>query len=75
MALDSSSAGQKKYPDLQELTPTVLYDLMNKVYICAPDNTSGHRVQNVQISLTCIGFLPESIIAEMVNHATKSSTA
>ena len=65
----------KKYPELTELTPAVLHDLVNKVYICAPDKSSGHRVQDVQISLACIGFLPESIISEMVNHAVKSRTA
>ena len=65
----------KKYPELTELTPAVLHDLVNKVYVCAPDKSSGHRVQDVQISLACIGFLPESIITEMVNHAVKSRTA
>ena len=65
----------KKYPTLTELTPAVLHDLVNKVYVYAPDKSSGHRVQDVQISLACIGFLPESIISEMVNHAVKSRTA
>ena len=65
----------KKYPELTELTPAVLHDLVNKVYVCAPDKSSGHRVQDVRISLACIGFLPESIITEMVNHAVKSRTA
>jgi len=32
-------------------------------------------MQDVHISLACVGFLPESIIAEMLNHATKSRTA
>ena len=41
----------------------------------APDKSSGQRVQNVHISLACIGFLPESIIAEMLTHASKSRTA
>ena len=65
----------KKYPNLQELTPTVLHDLVNRVYVSAPDKSSGQRVQDVHISLTCIGFLPESIIAEMLIHASKSRTA
>ena len=63
----------KKYPNLQELTPAVLRDLVNNVH--APDKSSGHRVQDVHISLACIGFLPESIIAEMLTHASKSRTA
>ena len=65
----------KKYPDLQELTPAVLHDLVNRVYVSAPDKSSGQRVQDVHISLACIGFLPESIIAEMLTHASKSRTA
>ena len=65
----------KKYPDLQELTPAVLHDLVNRVYVSALDKSSGQRVQDVHISLACIGFLPESIIAEMLTHASKSRTA
>ena len=65
----------KKYPNLQELTPAVLHDLVNMVYVSAPDKSSGQRVQDVHISLACIGFLPESIIAEMLTHASKSRTA
>lgn len=65
----------KKYPELTELTPAILHDLVNKVYVCAPDKSSGHRVQDVRISLACIGFLPESIISEMVNHTQENRTA
>lgn len=53
----------KKSSDLQELTPAVLHDLVNKVYVCAPDKSCGHRVQDVNISLACIGFLPQSILS------------
>ena len=65
----------KKYPNLQDLTPAVLHDLVSRVYVSAPDKSSGQRVQDVHISLACIGFLPESIIAEMLTHAAKSRTA
>ena len=65
----------KKYPNLQELTPAVLHDLVSRVYVSAPDKSSGQRVQDVHISLACIGFLPESIIAEILTHASKSRTA
>mgnify|MGYP005801096457 CR=1 len=50
-------------------------DLVNRVYVCAPDKSSGHRIQEVKISLAQIGFLPESIIAEMVSQAAKRETA
>ena len=65
----------KKYPELTELTPAVLHDLVNKVYVCTSDKSSGHRVQDVRISLACIGFLPESIITEMVSHTPENRTA
>ncbi len=45
-----------------------------KAYI-APDKSSGHRVQDVNISLVCIGFLPQSILFEMINHAAKQNSA
>ena len=60
---------------MKELAPAVLHDLVNRVYVSAPDKIGGQRVQDVHISLTCIGFLPESIIAEMLTHAVKSRTA
>ena len=65
----------KKHLYLEKLTPEVLNDMVKAVYVHAPDKSSGHRVQDVRISLACIGFLPESIISEMVNHAAESRTA
>ncbi len=44
----------KKYPNLQELTPAVLHDLVNRVYVSAPDKSSGQRVQDVHISLAWV---------------------
>lgn len=32
-------------------------------------------MQDVNISLACIGFLPKSILSEMVNHAAKSKNS
>ena len=37
----------KKYLHLEKLTPAVLNDLVKAVYVHAPDNSSGHRVQDV----------------------------
>ena len=65
----------KKYPNVQELTPAVLHDLVNRVYVSMPDKSSGQRVQDLHINLAFIGFLPVSIIAEMLTHAAKSRTA
>jgi len=48
----------KKYVGLKELTPTALNELVNKVYIEAPDKSSGKRKQGIHISYNLLGFLP-----------------
>ena len=57
------------------ISPIVKTCSVIRMYVCAPDKSSGHRMQDVNISLACIGFLPKSILSEMVNHAAKSRTA
>ena len=49
----------KKYVGLEELTPTILNDLALKVFVEAPDKSSGKRKQNVHISYDLLGILPE----------------
>ena len=48
----------KKYLYLEKLTPTILNDMVNAVYVHALDKSSGHRVQDVTISYNYIGILP-----------------
>lgn len=43
-----------------------------KVYVSASDKSSGHRAQDVNTSLACIGFLPQSILSERIKHTAKS---
>jgi hypothetical protein len=64
----------KKYPNLQELTPAVLHDLVNRVYVSRRIRAAASSAGCVY-QPRCIGFLPESIIAEMLTHASKSRTA
>ena len=47
----------KKYPNLQELTPAVLHDLVNRVYVSAPDKSSGQRVQGCAYQ-PCLHWFP-----------------
>ncbi len=49
----------KKYVGLTELTPTILHELVHKVYVEAPDKSSGKRKQEMHISYDLMGFLPE----------------
>ena len=47
----------RKYLDLDELTPTVLNDMVKAVYVHAPDKSSGHREQQIDISYDLVGIL------------------
>ena len=58
----------KKYLYLDKLTPTILNDMVNAVYVHAPDKSSGHRVQEVEISYNYVGILPASLL-QSLQHA------
>jgi len=60
----------KKYLHLEKLTPAVLNDLVNAVYVHAPDKSSGHRVQDVEISYNYIGILPAALLYDLQNGKT-----
>lgn len=49
----------KQYTDLTELTPTILNDLVRKVFVEAPDKSDGKRRQNIHNSYDLVGILPE----------------
>ena len=48
----------KKYVGLEELTPTILNDLIHKVFVDAPDKSSGKRKQGIHVSYNLLGVLP-----------------
>ena len=60
----------KKYLYLGKLTPTILNDMVNAVYVHAPDKSSGHRVQEIEISYNYIGILPASLLQSVQNAKT-----
>lgn len=60
----------KKYLHLEKLTPAVLNDLVKAVYVHAPDNSSGHRVQEVEISYNYIGIIPATLLYDLQNGKT-----
>lgn len=53
-----------KYLDLQELTPTVLNDLVKRVYVYAPQKIDGKRTQEIDIYYDLVGFLPLSLFQQ-----------
>ena len=60
----------KKYLYLEKLTPTILNDMVNAVYVHAPDKSSGQRVQDVEISYNYVGILPVSLLYDLQNGET-----
>lgn len=57
----------KKHLYLEKLTPEVLNDMVKAVYVHAPDKSSGHRVQDVDISYNHIGILPADLLYDIMN--------
>lgn len=51
-----------KYLDLQELTPTVLNDMVKSVYVHAPQTVDGKRTQQIDICYDLVGILPMSLL-------------
>ena len=52
----------KKYTEPTELTPALLHEFVEKVVVHAPDKSSGHRVQRIDVHYNFIGeidFSPE----------------
>ncbi|MCD8390559.1 MAG: DUF4368 domain-containing protein, partial [Firmicutes bacterium] len=50
----------RKYVGITELTPTIVNEFVKKIIVHAPDKTSGHRVQKIQIIFNFIGeFTPQ----------------
>ena len=60
----------KKYLHLEKLTPTILNDMVNAVYVHSPDKASGHRVQDVEISYNDIVILPAALLYDLQNGKT-----
>lgn len=48
----------KRYTDLQELTPSILNEFIERITVSAPDKSSGHRVQKIHIKYHFVGVLP-----------------
>lgn len=61
----------QKHLDLNELTPTVLNDIVRAVHVHAPDKSKGYREQQINISYDLVGILP----AAMLNDLQKVETA
>jgi len=45
----------------------VLNDMVQAVYVHAPDTSSGQRIQDVDISYNYIGILPANLLYDIIN--------
>jgi hypothetical protein len=71
----------KKYPDFDELTPQMLHEFVDKVYVHEADKSSGERRQHIDIHLNFIGQFvvpgsereptPEELAAEQAEFERK----
>ena len=50
----------KKYTEPHELTPDILHELVEKIVVYAPDKSSGHRTQQIDIYYNFVGKIPLS---------------
>ena len=48
----------KRNAELTELTPYAAHELIQKIYVEAPDKSSGKRKQAIHISYDLVGFIP-----------------
>lgn len=60
----------QKYLDMDELTPTVLNDMVKAVYVHAPDKSKGYRDQQIDISYDLVGILPAAMLNDLQNGET-----
>lgn len=58
-------AGQ--YVGIEKLTPYILHELVQAIYVSAPDKSSGKRKQSIHIKYDGLGFIP---LNELMNKET-----
>ena len=72
---DSFAAVIRKYVVIRELTPTIVNEFVKKIIVHAPDKSSGHRRQKIEIVWNFIGELEQDEDKQTVEQQRKSRTA
>lgn len=75
MDFDSFAAVIRKYVGIRELTPTIVNEFVKKIIVHAPDKSSGHRRQKIEIVWNFIGELEQDEDKQTVERQRKSRTA
>lgn len=72
---DSFATIIRKYVGITELTPTIINEFVKKIVVHAPDKSSGHRRQKVEIIWNFIGKLEQDEGTQTLERERKSKTA
>ena len=72
---DNFAAVIRKYVGVKELTPTIVNEFVKKIIVYAPDKSSGHRRQKVQIVWNFIGEVNLPGDSQVVERQRKSRAA
>ena len=72
---DSFASVIRKYVGIRELTPTIVNEFVKKIIVHAPDKSSGHRRQKIEIVWNFIGELEQDEDKQTVERQRKSRTA
>lgn len=72
---DSFAAIIRKYVGIKELTPTIVNEFVKKIIVHAPDKSSGHRRQKIQIVWNSIGELEQDEGKQTIERQRKGKTA
>ena len=72
---DSFAAIVRKYVGIRELTPTIVNEFVKKIIVHAPDKSSGHRRQKIELVWNFIGEVNLSGDDQTVERKRKDRTA
>ena len=72
---DSFAAVIRKYVGIRELTPAIVNELVKKIIVHAPDKSSGHRRQKIEIVWNFIGELEQDEDKQTIERQRKSRAA
>ncbi len=72
---DGFAAVIRKYVGITELTPTIVNEFVKKIIVHAPDKSSGHRQQKIQIIWNFVGELKQDEDKQTIERERKSRTA
>ncbi len=64
----------RKYTEITELTPEIMHELIEKIVVHAPDKSSGHRIQQIDIYYR-FNIAVSTAIADNRNYGKKGKAA